>query len=702
MYRIRHSRKVGGKVEYLDVKQVASLKGCSERYVRMLVKQEKIKAILNENPSNNKKEYLIAIEHLPTDLQDKYYKTINKEKQVFKESVDTSVDAVEKGKSKTTVDGSAKKGKYGRDKDCLKRKYSDFSLEERKQIDEWIDIIKYWQEHRLIYENKAVADRDILGAINMQLKQSGKDMTVNITTLYRKLYYYENNDLEGLLDKRGGYNKGQSSIPSEIWNAFLFYYLDDRRPTFRDVYKTVIDWTCEFYPNLLHSIPSEMTFRRHVKSDVPKAVLTYKRYGEKAVKDKCLPYVERLYDDLKVNDVWVTDNHTLDIQSGYDDRDGLHRLYITAFFEAKSGIIAGWNITDNPSINSTIFALRHGIKRTGTVPKVIYSDNGSEFMSYDFGGRGRRSKSEKKEMDYSKTILGRLGIELKIAQVRNARAKPVERFFLDFKNHISKMISTYTGGNVTERPESLKKRIKDGEIPYDSHIRDVIDDMVELENMAMYGGSESRYRGLTKTEVYNRCVGDTIAVKINESDLDLMLMRSETLQKIKRKGVKIRISGEDIWYSSDDMWLHQGEEVYVRYDPTNLSTVRLYDKDDRYLFTWEVDRTLMLAFMEDDIESLANANEKLAKITKNVKAYAKDMLSGMSSETKIDMLDIKLRKLHDMKAQGKIVLDESNVISIRSSNDSKGDLIKKTGTEDAVIIDIDINRMNRNIEKRSK
>ena len=688
-------------MEQLTVKEVAELKGCSLRHTQRLIKNGSIKAekVLN---NNNVPTFIIYVDDLPTELQDKYYKSINKERQVFKESVDTSVDAVEKGKSKTTVDGSAKKGKYGRDEDSQKKKYSEFSLDERKQIDEWIDIIKYWQQHRLIYENKAVADKDILGAINMKLKQGGKDMTVNITTLYRKLYYYENNDLEGLLDKRGGYNKGQSSIPSEIWNAFLFYYLDDRRPTFRDVYKTVIDWTCEFYPNLLHSIPSEMTFRRHVKSDVPKAVLTYKRYGEKTVKDKCLPYIERLYDDLKVNDVWVTDNHTLDIQSGYDDRDGLHRLYITAFFEAKSGIIAGWNITDNPSINSTIFALRHGIKRTGTVPKVIYSDNGSEFMSYDFGGRGRRSKSEKKEMDYSKTILGRLGIELKIAQVRNARAKPVERFFLDFKNHISKMISTYTGGNVTERPESLKKRIKDGEIPYDSHIRDVIDDMVELENMAMYGGSESRYKGLTKTEVYNRCVGDTIAVKINESDLDLMLMRSETLQKIKRKGVKIRISGEDIWYSSDDMWLHQGEEVYVRYDPTNLSTVRLYDKDDRYLFTWEVDRTLMLAFMEDDIESLANANEKLAKITKSVKAYAKDMLSGMSSETKIDMLDIKLRKLHDMKAQGKIVLDESNVISIRSSNDSKDDAFKKTETEDAVIIDIDINRMNRNIEKRSK
>ena len=665
MYRIRHSRKVGGKVEYLDVKKVASLKGCSERYIQNLIKQEKIKAILNENPSNNKKEYLIAIEHLPTELQDKYYKSINKERQVFKESVDTSVDAVEKGKSKTTVDGSSKIGKYGRDKDCLKKKYSDFS---------------------------------ILGAINMQLKQSGKDMTVNITTLYRKLYYYENNDLEGLLDKRGGYNKGQSSIPSEIWNAFLFYYLDDRRPTFRDVYKTVIDWTCEFYPNLLHSIPSEMTFRRHVKSDVPKAVLTYKRYGEKAVKDKCLPYIERLYDDLKVNDVWVTDNHTLDIQSGYDDRDGLHRLYITGFLDAKSGVLVGWNITDNPSINSTVFALRNAIIRTGTVPKIIYSDNGSEFMSYDFAGRGKRSQKKEKTIDYAMTILGRLGIEIKIAQVRNARAKPIERFFLDFKNHISKMIKSYTGGNVLERPESLKKRIKNDEIPIDSEIRKVIDEMVELENANNYGGSEKRYKGMSKIEVYNECVKDTIAIKISESELNLMLMRSETIQKVKRNGVKIRISGEDIWYSSDDSWLMYGKEVYVRYDPTNLATARIYDKDDRYIATWEVEKTLMLAFMESDIDRLSDANKKLAKITKTLKQYSKDMFANMSSETKIDMLDVKLRKMRDMKTSGKLALDESNVISIRNSKDIIDErnkkVIQKTGTDN--VIEIDIDRMNRN------
>ncbi|MGP1597816.1 Mu transposase C-terminal domain-containing protein [Peptoanaerobacter stomatis] len=708
-------------MEYLDVKEVAKLKECSERYIQNLIKNDKLKAVLNENPNNNKKEYLIAVEHLPSELREKYYKNINKDKQVFRDK--NTVKDIErknydeariKSEKDTCIDGSitdekdatykgnkkrCKKAKYGRDKEVEKKSYSDFSKSEREEIDTWIEIIKYWIDYRQIYKNKAIADRDIIGSINMRLKQSGNNMRVTATTLYRKLAYYENNDLEGLVDKRGGHNKGKSSIPSEIWNAFLFYYLDDRRPTLSDTYKTVIDWTCEFYPQFLHIIPSEMTFRRHLKEDIPESVVTYMRYGEKAVKDKCLPYIERLYDDLKVNDVWVTDNHTLDIQSGYDDRDGL-RLYITAFMEAKSGIIVGWNITDNPSINSTIFALRDGIIRTGTVPKIIYSDNGSEFMSYDFGGRGNRSQKKEKCIDYSMTILGRLGIELKIAQVRNARAKPIERFFLDFKNHISKMITTYTGGNITERPESLKKRIKNNEVPYDSEIRLLINDMVELENIAMYGGSERRYKGLSKIEVYNKCVKDSVMTKISESELNLMLMRSETIQKVKRKGVKVRISGEDIWFSSEDSWLMFGKEVYVRYDPTNLSTARIYDKDDRYIATWEVERTLMLAFMENDVDALSDANEKLAKIRKSVKSYAKDMFANMKAETKIDMLDIKIRKFHELKASGKIVLEESNVFEIKQSKDSM-DLkkaVKKTGTDEQAVI-IDISKMNRNIEK---
>lgn len=45
--------------------------------------------------------------------------------------------------------------------------------------------------------------------------------------------------------------------------------------------------------------------------------------------------------------------------------------------------------------------------------------------------------------------------------VRNARAKIIERAFLDVKNEFSKMFEGYTGGTIMERPERLKKTGKE-------------------------------------------------------------------------------------------------------------------------------------------------------------------------------------------------------------------------------------------------
>lgn len=667
-------------MENLTVEEVAKLKNCTERYIRMLITRGEIECTTTKSPANNRKQYLIPLESLPDDLKLRYFKSLN-QNAAFKDRLD--------------------------EKDRLRMaSYEDFTSDERKEIDLWIDIIKFWQNHRVIFDKKVRADKEIIGAINLRLKKQGYDLKVSQNTLYRKYRHYRNNDYEGLIGKSGGHNKGKTSIPKEVWQGFLSFYFDDKRPTFRDCYRTTLDWTREFYPQLISDIPSEMTFRRHLKSSVPKAVVIYMREGEKALKDKCLPYIERMYDDLKVNDCWVTDNHIMDIQTEYiyevedgTEKTGIHRLAITAFFDAKSGIITGWNVTENPSINSTIFALRHGIIRTGTVPKIIYTDNGSEYMSYDFGGRGKRSKTLEKEIEYEKTILGRLGIETKSAQVRNARAKPIERFFLDFKNHISKMLDTYTGGNVLERPEGLKKRLKDGKIPIDSELRLIVDDMIELENQAPYGGNERQFKGLTKQEVYNLLVKDSVRIAIREDELNLMLMRSMTVQKVKRKGVKVRISGEEIWYSSENSWMYLDKEVFVRYNPLDLSTARIYDRDDRYLDTWQVDRELMLSFIELDKEKLANANEKLARNIKAVKEYAKGMTANLPSEVRIDMLDIKLKKLHRLRAEGKLEIEKSDVVEIRKYEEKGHELMSKTGTDDKAVV-IDINKMNENAKRR--
>lgn len=658
----------------LTVKEVAELMKCSERTVRRKIAENNLKAIEQKNKKNGQMEYLFKLEDLPESLQKKYLK----QEELF---LPEAKDSANYGKGLTTG----------------KKSFSDYNDQEREEIREWIEILKQWQTERSMYHNKGEADKNIIASINHELFNKGSNIIVSSPILYRKFFFYRNGDYEGLLDKRGGWNKGNSSVPPEVWDAFLFYYLDERQPALARVYKDTIAWTKEFYPHLLEVMPSERTFRRKLDKEVPGAVQTYMRKGAKALDDECLPYIERMYDDLQVNDCWVVDNHTLDILSKYDDgREGKHRLYLTAFMDAKSGLITGWNITDNPSINSTLFALRKGIMRCGC-PKLIYADNGSEFMSYDFAGRGKRSKTEEKELDYALTILGRMGVEIKTAQVKNARAKPVERFFLSFKGHISKLFSTYTGGNIAERPESLKSQLKKGNIPTDSRLRDDLEVLIEKENFELYGGAEKkRYGHMSKVEVFNECLKSIKQVIIPEADLDLFLLRGTTLQQVKRNGVYITISGEKVWFNAVDSWKYLGKKVLVRYDPTNLSTARIYDEEDRYMATWEIEKTLLLNFLESDTDRLAEANEKLASVRKSVKQYSKDMLANMRPDTKIDILDLQIRKAH-MLTEGTLI-EQSSVVEVRRFEEKQ--LHKATGTDNAVIIDI--NRMNRNGERRKE
>ena len=655
----------------LTVKEVAELKGCTQRYVRMLIQKGDIKAVENKNSSNNRREYLIRLEDLPENLQRKY---LRQEELFLPEAKGTAC--------------------YGKDLPQEKKNFSEFNEKERVEIREWIQILKEWQTERALYCNKTEADKNIIAAINVELFRRGSNITVSSSVLYRKFFFYRNGDYEGLLDKRGGWNKGVSTVPEPVWDAFLFYYLDERQPPLARVYKDTTEWVREFYPDLLEHLPSERTFRRKLEKEVPLAVQTYLRQGAKALDDECLPYIERAYDELQVNDVWVTDNHTLDIISTYDNgKKDNHRMYLTAFWDAKSGILTGWNITNDPSINSTLFALRHGIKRCG-VPKVIYADNGSEFMSYDFGGREKRSQKPENEIEYALTILGRMGIEIRTAKVKNARAKPVERFFLSFKEHISKLFSTYTGGNITERPESLKSQIKKGNIPTDSKLRDDLALLIEKENCEPYGGAEKRkYQGMTKIEVFNEGLKHIKQVVMTEEDLDLFLLRGKK-QKVGRKGVFVEIAKEKIYFMAADSWMHFGREVLVRYDPTDLSSVRIYDMEDRYMATWEVERTLLLNFLESDTDRLAEANEKLASVRKSVKKYAKDMFANMRPDTKIDILDLQIRKAHRL-TEGTLI-EQSNLVEVRRFEEKQ--LHAATGTDSAVVIDID--RMNRNGERR--
>lgn len=400
-------------MDYLTVKETSELKGCSIRYINRLIKNGKMQAEMRFDDTIKQNCYFIPISALPEDLQAKYYAKLK---------VDAGL-APELKDDKTALKQRSKR---------VQRTFEELSEDERRQVNEWTEILKEWQGMRAGYQNKNEFDKLYVGKCQLE----HQDMKISDDILYRKWRAYKDNDIEGLLDGRGGWNKGKSTIPAPVWDAFLWYWLDDNRPTVSLCYRSVIRWTTEFYPEFTKDFPSKRAFRRQIERDVSYALKTLMRDGEKAFNDRCAPYIMRMYDKLEANDCWIADNHTLDIIS----LDGTikHRLYLTAFLDAKSGVITGWNITDSPDSQSTILALRHGIMRFG-VPKSVYVDNGREFLTFDLGGKGHRERKSDKNKADPTTILKRLGIEMHNAEVCNAKAKPIERTFYTVKSQFSKL-----------------------------------------------------------------------------------------------------------------------------------------------------------------------------------------------------------------------------------------------------------------------
>ncbi|MBD5159039.1 MAG: transposase [Ruminococcus sp.] len=354
-----------------------------------------------------------------------------------------------------------------------------------------------------------------------------------------------------------------------------------------------------------------------------------------------------MYDNLKANDCWIADNHTFDIQS-YDENGNVHRLYLTAFLDAKSGVMTGWNITESSDSQSTILALRHGIMRFG-VPKCIYVDNGREFLTHDIGGKGHRTHGKKDD-------------------------------------------------SQPEPPTILKRRIKNGKLLCDYEIREIFNTWIDGDyKLQAYGGSETCYKELSRLDVWNKTCSEIR--KAPESALNLMLMRSTRKQKIKRNGVYVTICVEKIWFTDPKKKIMNLEkEVYVRYNPADLRTVRIYDAEtDKYMFTWAIADQFMADYLEENQETVADENARIRETKKFVREQAKGMVTGLSNQQKITLLDTAVRKAQAEKDEN-FYIQPPVVIKPIMVNEEPEELMA-VGAE-CEVVHINMEKMNINVKNR--
>ncbi len=645
---------------YLTVEQVAELANCSERWIRNKVNVGELYA---ECEHRNAKDYtyLFPVDKLPDNLKKKYYSKLKAET--------TSAPINQKSLEEYTED-------------------------QRKQIRWWTECIEKWQVMRAAYNgNKGDADVCFIRMIELE---SGGETSISVGTLYRKKRALDEGDIDALIERRGGSNRGKSSIPDEVWDYFLYIYLNENQPKVSRCYELAKEYAMEHCPECIDNFPSRVTFDRRL-AKVPEAVKILGREGKKACADKVEPYINRNYGELESNDIWIADNHTLDIISRYDGSDKTHRLSLTAFMDARSGLVVGWNVTDNPCSQSTILALRKAIIRCG-IPKKAYFDNGSEFLTHDLAGRGHRKRKNQDTPLVTKPVFDRLGIELVNALVTNAKAKPIERYFETLKNDISRGFKTFCGGNILERPENLKHVLKSGDIPTDSEVTKIIGELIDnVYNVGAYGGKVAKDKGKRRIDVYNEN-RTVVRQPVSPEDLNLMLMRTASAQKVGRNGVYLNVFGEKLEYWDNETYLLFGQRVYIRYDPEDLREVRLYEAEtDRYIRTVPMSRETSIAF-DANREDVALAMSKVREVHKAIKKDFKNYKERLSPENRIDMLDMQIRKAHRQK--GEFAINTPKVIVPVSANEEP--IERKVAVGQSQIVKLDIELMNQNAANRLK
>ena len=148
-------------------------------------------------------------------------------------------------------------------------------------------------------------------------------------------------------------------------------------------------------------------------------------------------------------------------------------------------------------------------------------------------------------------------------------------------------IAKSTGGNVVEKPNRLKYVLKQGDhVPTDAEVIAAVDTLIEgYLNCEPYGGSVAEDKGKRRVDVWRENLPNGAVRKpASERDLQLMLMRTSKPVRVTRRGVTLKIHGLELdFYTPELANLRMKDKVYLRYDPEDLSKVRVYDMEDRYL-----------------------------------------------------------------------------------------------------------------------
>lgn len=439
-----------------------------------------------------------------------------------------------------------------------------------------LDIISALENIRKRYPTKKEADSTFIELYNsgLYLPQIYKFMgTIAIGTLYRWMKNYEDYGYRELIPqhKVKSQNEYNTILNNEMKQVFLKYLL---HPNKFSIGKSINLTKHVLEKRGYENIPCNLTFRRfaeHFKTtNYSKWILM--REGEKAYHDKVEAYIERDISKLEVGDVLIADGHVLNFQVINPFTGKPTRATLVGFLDWKSTALVGYEIMMKENTQCIASALRNAILNLGLIPKVVYQDNGKAFKAKYF------QHSDFDEVGFN-GVYSNLGIKSVFAKPYNARAKVIERFFLEFQEEFEKMMPSYIGTSIEDKSAWLKRGEKLHKQMHQKTTKNYIPTVQEaikyIDSWIDYHNSKPCPNDSSKTiqEVLNGVQRQDIDKNI----LNDLMMKTET-RTINKNGITFL----GLHYRSDIL-LDLRESVFIRYSLFDLSKIHVYSMKGEFL-----------------------------------------------------------------------------------------------------------------------
>jgi len=552
--------------KYITIKELAELKGVSTRAIRLSKGKYQTRDVVVKGG----RSFEILLSSIEPELQENYYSKFVP--SCTEKQLPALLDFHKPDKAKTIA---------------LAR----------------LDLLNLWKNQRKNQQNKTQFDTDFLSAYNAQILYPeiyAKLGKVSIGTLQRwKRVLGTSNNYELLIPNYHYEDYSRTCLTDFEKQIFLKLLLHPNRFS---IGKTISLTQYVFKSQGQEYIPAPPTFRRF--ANWYKANYfdkwTLLREGEKALKEEVIPHIKRDLSKIEVGEVLVADGKRLNFQVINPFTGKPCRATLIGFLDWKSTALVGYEIMLEENTQNIASALRNAILNLGRIPKFVYLDNGKAFRGKYFLG-----SSNFDEIGL-KGIYEKLGITTVFANPYNARAKVIERFFLEMQESFEKLLPSYIGTGIENKPARLRRNEKFHSEIHAEFIPTIQQTMQMINSWLEYKNSLPCPND--KTRSIKEMVDSIERQEINPRVLDDLMMAQE-IKTITSQGIRFLKTD----YYNDALYgLRQ--KVVIKYSLFDLSYINVYTTSGKFLCRADrITLTHPLAHYTGEINDIEDYRQKIQK-----------------------------------------------------------------------------------------